>query len=407
VCLTVVGVSRGRAWRRRRRGQLRLDPAARRATPGDAHDVDAQARQLRRRGYWVLTVQLVAVDAVVIGVLIVLGVIDLPRTAGLALAVAGLAAALVFTSVTARRELAAFGGAGVPAQGRWRSPLGAGAGIVAVGLLVAGLTLAASGLADLVFGPSIGGLERAAALHIAPSDLRTLTLITGLALLVIGGIGVRLARMWSRATATRLRRLDRRPPILYLRSFRDDALPLPSVLSARRPFLELFVPRGAEPFEEAVAWELTPYGPVVAVGRPGRSLASLGAAREHLPDDEWRASVTDRMAAARAVVMAIGSTRGVHWEIGTLAANGHLTKTVFLFPPTDLATQQERWRFTVRALRDAGTLVPPLPGDQDQVLTAVLDERGQWHVATATTRDEATYRVAVDVAMAALAPTAG
>jgi hypothetical protein len=273
---------------------------------------------------------------------------------------------------------------------------------VAFGLLIAGFTLAASGLADLVFGPSIGGLERAAALHIAPNDLRTITLVAGVVLLVVGGVAVRLARMWSRATASRLRQLDRRPPIVYLRSFRDDALPLPTVVSARRPFLELFVPRGSDPFEEAVAWELAPYGPVVAIGRPGRSLASLGAARDHLADDEWRAGVTDWMAAARAIVMAIGSTRGVQWEIATLAANGHLAKTVFLFPPTDLATQQERWWFTIRALRDAGILVPPLPGDPDRALTAVLDTHGQWHAATATTRDEATYRVAVDVAMAAL-----
>jgi hypothetical protein len=100
--------------------------------------------------------------------------------------------------------------------------------------------------------------------------------------------------------------------------------------------------------------------------------------------------------------MAIGSTKGVRWEIGTLAANGHLAKTVFLFPPTDIATQQERWRFTVLALGDAGIVVPPLPGEPGQTLTAVLDERRQWHVATAARRDEATYRVAVDVAMAAV-----
>ena len=213
--------------------------------------------------------------------------------------------------------------------------------------------------------------------------------------------------MWSRASATRLRQLDQRPPILYLRSFHDDALPLPSVVSARRPFLELFVPRGSDPFEEAVAWELAPYGPVVAVGRPGRSLASLGAARDHLADDEWQAGVIERMAAARAVVIAIGATRGLHWEIGAIVAHHHLAKTIFLFPPTGLTAHHERWRSTAGALRGAGTLVPPLPGDPDRTLTAVLDGHGQWHVAEGARRDEASYRVAVDVAMAALAPDPG
>ena len=162
---------------------------------------------------------------------------------------------------------------------------------MAVVLLVTGFTLAASGLADFVFGPSIGGLERAAALYIAPGRLSTITLLAGLVLLVGGGIAWRLARMWSGATAQRLRQLDARPPILYLRSFDDDACRCRPSCRARRPFLELFVPRGADPFEEALAWELAPYGPVVAIGRPGRSLASLGAARDHLGDDEWRGGV--------------------------------------------------------------------------------------------------------------------
>jgi hypothetical protein len=37
---------------------------------------------------------------------------------------------------------------------------------------------------------------------------------------------------------------------------------------------------------------------------------------------------------------------------------------------------------------------------------AVLGTDGQWHVATATVRDEATYRVAADVAMGATNPGA-
>ena len=55
-----------------------------------------------------------------------------------------------------------------------------------------------------------------------------------------------------------------------------------------------------------MAWELNGYGPVVAVGRPGRSLASLGAAREHLPDATWREQVAARMDQAGTIVVATG-----------------------------------------------------------------------------------------------------
>ena len=104
---------------------------------------------------------------------------------------------------------------------------------------------------------------------------------------------------------------DDRSPLLYLRSFSDDRVQLATIVSARRPFLELFSVRGADPFEESLAWELCTYGPVVAVARPGGPAASLGAAREYLPDATWQEQVGERMADAAAIVGAagLGSTR--------------------------------------------------------------------------------------------------
>src|SRR5207244_2759102 len=145
-----------------------------------------------------------------------------------------------------------------------------------------------TGFAGIAFGPGLSTLEWAESVGLSPNQLSVAVAAVGVVLVGVGGVLFRLARMWARAGAQRLRQRDHRPAILYLRSFEDDELPIASVLSARRPFFELFRLGGTDPFEEAVAWELVPYGPVVAVGRPGRSLASLGAAREYLPDDEWR-----------------------------------------------------------------------------------------------------------------------
>jgi hypothetical protein len=60
-----------------------------------------------------------------------------------------------------------------------------------------------------------------------------------------------------------------------------------------------------------LARELAPYGPVVAVGRPGRPLSSLGAAGDHLPDGEWQYGVAQRVAEAHAVVMVVWATDGL------------------------------------------------------------------------------------------------
>ena len=72
---------------------------------------------------------------------------------------------------------------------------------------------------------------------------------------------------------------NKRPPILILRSFRDDE----AWYVLRRPWLTLANgPIGIffnwVSFEEALAEHLSRYGPVIAIGRPGERYATLGAA---------------------------------------------------------------------------------------------------------------------------------
>ena len=148
-----------------------------------------------------------------------------------------------------------------------------------------------------------------------------------------------------------------------------------------------------------MAWEFATYGPVVAVGRPGHSLASLGAAREHLSDDTWQDQVAQRMHDARAVVVATGETPGLRWEVSQVVAGGHLGKAVFVFPPLDGAALARRWAFTSTALAAAGAPVGPLPADPGLIHTAQVAADGVVSATIATRRDEASYRTAVDRTM--------
>jgi len=398
VCLAFVGVSRVRARRFRHRSGPRAEPSSSPMAPAAAvDDVTGDARHLRSMGAALAAAQIVAVNLVVLGVCALLDVFKGMSTwVALALLAAGLAGGMWFTQWQRRRELEAIG----PQTNGWRpsvpAPAGAVVGAIAVILLIGGIAMLAYGAADLAFGSSLRTLERAASLAIDPGQLSIAILLLGLVLVAIGGLAFRLARMLARAHADALRQRDQRPAILYLRSFEDDQLSVATVLSARRPFFELFRVRGIDPFEEAITWELAPYGPVIAVGRPGRSLASLGAAREHLPDDQWRERVAEFMHDSRAVVMTIGATDGLQWEIERVAAARDVAKTIFVFPPLDGAKLAERWEFTADALRAAGVDAPPLPSDIARVLTAVLASGGSWHVTASDTRDEATYRAAID-----------
>jgi hypothetical protein len=400
ICGAALGVGRLAAARGRRRTRprnSRNNTAS--VEPYQVVDVARSARALRRRGLVLAVVDLAAVNVLVVGTLGVTGVLQLPIVLALMLLAAGALAGILFTAWWARSELRRTRGGDAFARELRPSVPGVIGGVVALALLVLGLALVASGLAGLAFGPSLSGLERSRRFGVDPALLNLAALVAGVVLLILGGFAVRLARIWARGSAQRVRARDRRPPILYLRSFEDDALKLPAVVSARRPFLELFAARGSDPFEESIAWQVAPYGPVVAIGRPGRSLQSLGAARDHLPDDVWRERVSELMTAARAIVVIIGSTEGLRWEVAQLVSGGHLDVTVFVFPPATADVVRDRWRFTTEALSASGVRVQDLPAATERILATVRDRSGVWRVTVADLRDEATFRAGLDQAM--------
>jgi hypothetical protein len=403
LCLAVATVGRVAARRRRspRRTSDRapVPPSVERGTSSvTIVDVEAEAHTLRRQGLLLLVTQILAVDVVIVGVLVVTDVIRLEAWLGWLLVALGLCLGVGVTSRRARSEQRVAVGQAPPRLGAWPSPFAAIAGIVAATALLSGLALAAMALADLFFGPSLSNLERAKFLGLSPTAVSVLTGIVGILLLIAGATLSRLARMWARTSATRVRQRDRRRPILYLRSFDDDRLPLPALLTARRPFLELFLARGSDPFEEAVAWELAPFGPIIAVGRPGRPTASLGAARDLLPAADWQAGVAQFIDDARAVVVIIGKTEGLAWEIEQTARN-YLHRVVFVFPPVDGPDIAARWAFTRTIVESVGGRPPLLPIPPERILLARETASG-WMFVVASQRDEAAYRSALDVAMA-------
>lgn len=101
---------------------------------------------------------------------------------------------------------------------------------------------------------------------------------------------------------------DPRPPVLYLRSFRDDPI-------THTVFDRLFTRLNYRTEEEELAATFADVGPLVAVGHPGELLPELGAARFYFSDDEWKERVGEIMASARFVLLRVGGSRGLAWEL--------------------------------------------------------------------------------------------
>lgn len=386
-------VARLRARRVRRQwagGELPPPEAVDASHAGTAVALDRDADHLRHQGAVVAAGQVLTVN---VGIVALAG--DFAWT-GVAIAAAALVAGLLLTHFWQRRELSLLGAKAPPREFVIPRPAGAIVGILALAVLGFGVAYALKGLRYIFLKPTLAQMKWSNWFGVAPRTVGVIFAIGGLAAAMLGAWLFRLARALARANTKRKLELDSRPPALYLRSFGDDSVLLPAIASARRPLFELFSLRGADPFEESVAWELNGYGPVIAVGRPGRSLASLGAAREHLSDATWREQVAARMNEAGMIAVATGETDGLVWELGQVVSGGHIGKTFFVFPPVSPADLGRRWDHTAAALEHAGQAVGPLPVPPSEIHTVRLDTDGRATVTYAKRRDEATYRTAVD-----------
>jgi hypothetical protein len=56
-------------------------------------------------------------------------------------------------------------------------------------------------------------------------------------------------------------------------------------------------------------------GPVIAIGDPNKTLPNLGAARKYVSDAQWQAAIIELMQRACLVVLRIGMTEGLWWEV--------------------------------------------------------------------------------------------
>jgi hypothetical protein len=137
----------------------------------------------------------------------------------------------------------------------------------------------------------------------------------------------RLAAM----TAAKLRAIDKRPPVLYLRSFRNDALPAEAGNEGITRFFDPYRESGR--LEELVVSRATAVGPVVAIGDPKTPIQLTGAARLWAADADWQDVVTALIAEAAAIVVVMDFTENLRWEIETLVRRAGLDRTIFVFPP--------------------------------------------------------------------------
>jgi hypothetical protein len=148
-------------------------------------------------------------------------------------------------------------------------------------------------------------------------------IITGPAAII--AILLYLLARTRKKSADHLLEYDQRPPILYLRSFKDDRRKIRMARKNDDPVLV--------GFEDALSEIFFRVGPFIALGSKKDFIPRLGAARTYRDDSVWQAKAKRWMQDATWVLYLLGSTESLKWEIAQITQDQLIEKTIFLFPP--------------------------------------------------------------------------
>jgi hypothetical protein len=165
---------------------------------------------------------------------------------------------------------------------------------------------------------------------------KLLIFLASMFIVISGFYCVQRGRKYFVPTAEAVLAIDKRDPILYLRSFLDDKA------HAFSDWIDI----AGTSVEMELSKYFRPFGPFVAIGSPEDRLPKLGAIRLMRSDGEWQKEVASLMASSRWIVAAVGSSRWIKWEISEIIAKTYLGKALLVFPDASLGRkrreQQER-----------------------------------------------------------------
>lgn len=196
------------------------------------------------------------------------------------------------------------------------------------------------------------------------------TLKMGLGLFAQMDTGSGRLREVAGLSAPELLATDKRPPILYLRSFEGERRKATTVgrfgyirnpshgfyIMARRPrasdsfpaFLRKSLAREYKMKlldssrsvhdEQALFVELfSDFGPYIAIGRPGEAFESMdvGAAKYYVPDEAWMTTVVELIDSSAAIVIEASESGGLSWEIQQVLSRAAPEKVLLILPRND------------------------------------------------------------------------
>jgi hypothetical protein len=204
-------------------------------------------------------------------------------------------------------------------------------------------------------------------------------------------------RRISQPEAGQLLERDRRSPIVFLRSFRDDRAAVRTKLWTKR--LLYFGFGGKVRLEEVIADDIGRFGPFVAIGQPGENLPLLGASRAYVKDLAWKDEVLGWLDQTRLIILIGGTTQGVLWELQRIVEAGHARRLLILLPPTNAEERTERWHGIAGVFEGASWKSALADSDIEDALALCPHDKGRVTLIRGNTQQAVDYELALRFAV--------
>lgn len=171
--------------------------------------------------------------------------------------------------------------------------------------------------------------------------------LCGIAMGAVGSILAVLGELLDRKDAKEQLQSDTRAPILFLRPFRRESAALLERLARFISYFGGVLAKNRLTPEEHLSEILSRFGPFIALGRPGEILSTPGAARDYVDDSEWKDQILDWIERSSLIVIQIGATRSLEWEIAQATKLKNSSELLIYLPGPDssfMASISSRWR---------------------------------------------------------------
>lgn len=179
--------------------------------------------------------------------------------------------------------------------------------------------------------------------------------IPGLILIMTGFMVIQKGRRFRISPPSLEDLVGRDDLILFLRPFSADNRPLPSDLLRFSKFaprywsmLKLFI-LGIQSTEQLLAYVLNRFGTLVTIGNPLEDLPLLGAGRIYVDDpghsgrgtsDEWHRTVERLITHSRVIILQIGCTEALGWEISSVISHRRPETVILCLLPS---AKERKW----------------------------------------------------------------